>query len=181
MTHPHACQLIYSPLSNLSLWINKAIRSIRKISTSMFATRHLCGVTYGIENLQMNHCACTLKIARRGVGDAIHNNYIICWLFALMYYSIAKYIWICMWITAWAISWTALWREILLLRATEISKKKTKYLMFTTMWSLHLQKRPSQSLFLLEQISQGGNADVQHTFVLTLTMTSIKQCAFCWL
>ena len=35
--------------------------------------------------------------------------------------------------------------------------------------------------FLLEQISQGGNADVQHTFVLTLTMTSIKQCAFCWL
>ena len=26
-------------------------------------------------------------------------------------------------------------------------KKKTKYLMFTTMWSLHLQKRPSQSLF----------------------------------
>ena len=68
MTHPHECQLIYSPLSNLSLWINKAIRSIRKISTSMFATRHLCGVTYGIENLQRNHCACTLEIARRGVG-----------------------------------------------------------------------------------------------------------------
>ena len=79
-------------------------------------------------------------------GDAIHNNYIICLLFALMYYIIAKYIWICMWITAWTISWTALWREILLLCATEISFKKTKYLMFTTMWSLHLQKRPSQSL-----------------------------------
>ena len=68
MTRPHECQLIYSPLSNLSLWINKAIRSIRKISTSMFATRHLCGVTYGIENLQRNHCACTLENARRGVG-----------------------------------------------------------------------------------------------------------------
>ena len=127
MTHPHECQLIYSPLSNLSLWINKAIRSIRKISTSMFATRHLCGVTYGIENLQRNHCACTLEIARRGVGwpewwrhsqqlhyllticiDVLHH----CKVYLNMYvnYSLDD-----------ILNWTALWREILVLCATEIS------------------------------------------------------------
>ena len=150
MTHHHECQLIYYPLSNLSLWINKAIRSIRKISTSMFATRHLGELYMELRTSRGIIVHVLSRLPGVGLvdqnGDAIH-NYIICWLFALMYYSIAKYIWICMWITAWTISWIALWREILLLCATEISKKKTKYLMLTTMLSLHLQKRPSQSLF----------------------------------
>ena len=43
------------------------------------------------------------------------------------------------------------------------------------MWSLHLQERRSQSLYM-EQISQGGNADMQHTLCLSFIMTSIKQC-----
>ena len=81
-------------------------------------------------------------------GDAIHNNYIICWLFALMYYSIAKYIWICMWITAWTISWTLYdVKYLYCVQRKYLLKKSTKYLMFTTMWSLHLQNLPSQSLF----------------------------------
>ena len=147
MTHPHECQLIYYPPSNLSLWINKAIMSIRKISTSMFATRHLCGVTYGIENLQRNQCACTLEIDQN--GDAIHNNYIICWLFALMYYNIAKYIWICMWITAWTIPWTALLREIRLLCATEISKEKLNIYCLPLCGCFTSKSGPAKS-FLLE-------------------------------
>ena len=149
MTHPHECQLIYSPLSNLSLWINKAIRSIRKISTSMFATRHLCGVTYGIENLQRNHCACTLEIARRGLvdqnGDAIH-NYIICWLFALMYFTALQSIfeYVC---ELQPGRYLGPLYDVKYLYCVQRKYLKKKYLMFTTMWSLHLQKRPSQSLF----------------------------------
>ena len=131
MTHPHECQLIYSPLSNLSLWINKAVRSIRKISTSMFAMRHLCGVTYGIENLQRNHCACTLFV------DYVH------WCITALQ-SIFEYV-----CELQPGRYLGPLYDVKYLYCVQRKylKKTTKYLMFTTMWSLHLQKRPSQSLF----------------------------------
>ena len=85
MTRPYECQLINSPVRNLSLWtLHKAISSIRNISTSVFTNE--TAVCLGVES-DMESITCR----------KIHNYmYILHWLFALMYYSIATYISICM-------------------------------------------------------------------------------------
>ena len=144
MTHPHECQLIYSPLSNLSLWINKAIRSIRKINETSMCS-HIWNRELAEESLCMYSRDCQAwgwltRIVTPFTTTTLCVDYLHWCITALQ--SIFEYVCEVRYLGPPLYNvkyFYCVQRKYL--------KKLIIYLMFTTMWSLHLQKRPIQSLF----------------------------------